>query len=199
MGRIADEEEDDPGGVQGGRTGGGGDGEGSVRITFSLGPELGGMLRKEADASGVGVSTFLRQVLEHYFSWTATAAKAGFIPVPKQVLAMALERLTEDDVSAIAEEVGRSYAKEIQLLMRGRFTLEGFLENFELWAREGGMAYRKRMENGIYEFALQHSLGYKWSLYLAKLCEVVFYESARKTAKFDLASNGFTFKVSVKK
>lgn len=176
---------------------GAGNGEGgeTVRITFSVQPEMAERVRRESDEMQVSVSTFLRQVIDRYTSWASTAGKAGFVPVPKRMVVLMLDAMTDEQVAAVGRAVAGESLKEIQLLMKGRNTLGSFLESLESWAKESDMAYRKKVSGRTYEFTLQHDMGKKWSLYLHALCDAMFYAVDRKKAEFHVADNTLFFRV----
>jgi hypothetical protein len=169
----------------------------AVRITFSIQPEMADLVRRESDEMQVSVSTFLRQVIDRYTRWASTAGKAGFVPVPRRMVTLMLDAMTDDQVVGVARAVAGESLKEIQLLMRGKNTLESFLDSLEAWAKESDMPYRKKIVGSgrTYEFTLQHDMGRKWSLYLHALCEAMFYAVDRKKGEFHVADNILFFRV----
>lgn len=173
-------------------------GEETVRITFSLSPELAKKLKQEADDSNVSFSALMRQVLEQHISWTSVAGKAGYTPVPRQMVAMAFEHLTEDQVARVAQNVAKNRSKDIQLLMTGEYSAQSFLGNIEAWAAQSNMTYKKKVSGGTYELAIQHDMGKKWSIYMAKMCEAVLRDSLRKKLEYNLSDNIIILKVGLK-
>jgi hypothetical protein len=173
-------------------------GDETVRITFSLSPDLAKKLKQEADDSHVSFSALMRQVLEHHINWTSVAGRAGFTPVPRQMVTMLLDQMTDEQISKVAQNIAKNRSKDIQLLMTGEYTAQSFLANLEAWAAQSNMAYKRKVAGGIYELAVQHDMGKKWSLYFARMCEAVLRDSLKKKLEYNLSDSVVILKVYLK-
>lgn len=173
-------------------------GDETLRITFSLSPELAKKLKQEANDSNVSFSALMRQVLEQHVSWTSVAGRAGFTPVPRQMVTTAFEQMTDEQVSKVAQNIVKNRLKDIQLLMTGEYSPQSFLATIEAWAIQSNMAYKKKVAGGKYELAIQHDMGKKWSLYMARMCEGVLRDSLRKKLEYSMSESVIILRVSLK-
>lgn len=136
----------------------------------------------------------MSQVLNQFIDWNVNSSKAGLIPFPKPLLVAVMEKLSEDEVIAIAKQIAITEVRDIVLLLRQRHTLESFLEVYEAWVRAAGFALRKQNDENGYQYVLQHDMSKKWSLYLAELFRNVF-EGFEKHSSFEITSNSVVFTV----
>jgi hypothetical protein len=160
-------------------------GESSESITFRLRADLLAGLRKECGREGVTLNAVMSQILGHFMSWNSTAAKAGFIPVPRHLLVLLLSEMPDEKVVQVAKVVARDQVQDILLLMRGKISEEAIADVMEAWIREADFAYSKSPSSLV----IQHDMGARWSVFLATIIEELYYSAAHRRIRTDFTDN----------
>lgn len=155
-------------------------GDASESITFRLKPDVLMALRKESDRNGVTLNALVGQVLGHFIGWSSTAARAGFMPVPRQMIALLLHGTPDEKVAEVGRAVAAGQASDILLLKRGSVTEEALIAIFEAWLKEANVPYSKNVMGGSTKIVMQHDLGVKWSLLISRCCRRLTIRSLAK-------------------
>lgn len=171
-------------------------GDASESVTFRLRADLLAGLRKECEREGVTLNARVSQILGHFMGWGSTAARAGFIPVPRHFLTLLLSDMADEKVAQVARAVSRDQAHDILLLMRGKVSEEAVINVMEAWIREADFPYSRSSSSSLSRIVIQHDMGAKWSLFLATIIEEVFYSAAHKRIRTDFTDNTVVLHVS---
>lgn len=140
--------------------------------TFRFDRDALDQLKLEARQKQINLNTLVNQIVWSHLEWDANAAKAGFIPVRKQLIRKLFDSLTKEQVHAIASSIGRELTDETMFIMAKRRTAESILELIERWIRISGFSYRYEMDRDDHHvYIIRHDMGMNWSLYLAQLFE----------------------------
>jgi hypothetical protein len=87
-------------------------------ITLRLEKKILAKLRRESDQNQTSLNTLANQIFRQYIDWHSKASKAGYVPLQKLVIIKLLDRLSEEDVIRVAEEVSKDMFKDVMLLLR---------------------------------------------------------------------------------
>lgn len=90
--------------------------------TFRFDRDILDQLKLEARQKQIKLNTLINQIVRSHIEWHANAAKAGFIPVRKQLVKKLFSLLTEEQVQAIASSIGRELTDETMFIMARRRT-----------------------------------------------------------------------------
>jgi hypothetical protein len=167
-------------------------------ITFRFSKQILDKLRFEAEHQNVSLNTIAQRVVSEYYDWHINAAKAGMIPIHKSLLALLLDKISDDETKKVGEFFADSKIKEILLVLRSDYSVSSFLDMFESWLTVSSMLYGKEMKNNRYSYVIQHDLGMKWSLFLSTMIQHVFGNMGIEKANFELTENTIMFDVPVK-
>ena len=168
-------------------------------ITFRLDRQTLNKLRHEAAQKDVSINTLVSQIFKRHGEWHSNAAKAGFISVRKGFLTRLMEKLSEQEVSSISEEIAKKETKDFVLLLRNEYSLEAALGVIECWIIISGFPFRHEDTDTIHSYVVQHEMGRKMSNYLAELYRNLFLEFFLKKVYFDLTDNAISFVVDLNK
>lgn len=168
-------------------------------ITFRLDRQTLNKLRHEAAQKDVSINTLVSHIIKVHGEWHANAAKAGFISVRKAFLTSLMEKLPEQEVSSISEQIAKKETKDFVLLLRNEYTLEAALGVVECWIRISGFPFRHENTDTIHSYVIQHEMGKRMSNYLAELYRNLFHEFLLKKVHFDLTDNAISFVVDLAK
>lgn len=166
-------------------------------ITFRFAKQVLDKLRFEAEHQNVSLNTIAQRIVSEYYDWHANAARAGMIPIHKSLLALLLDKISDDETKKVAEFFADAKVKEIMLVLRSDYSVASFLDMIESWLTVSSMLYGKEMKNNRYSYVIQHDLGTKWSLFLSTMIGHVFGKMGIERANFELTENTIMFDVPV--
>jgi hypothetical protein len=169
----------------------------SESITFRLDNTILNKLHHEAEQKDISVNTLVSHIIRSHIDWHSNATKAGFITVRKGLLSNLINRLSEKEISSIAEYIAKTETKDFVLLLRNEYNIESALDVVETWIKISGYPYRHDVNFTLHSYMIQHDMGKNWSLYLAELYRFLFEEFGLKKVEFDLNHNSLDFIVNI--
>ena len=110
-----------------------------------------------------------------------------------------INRLSEKEISCIAEYIAKNETKDFVLLLRNEYNLGSALDVIETWIKMSRYPYRHEVNNTRHSYVIQHDIGKNWSLYLAELYRFLFEEFGLKKVEFDLNYNSLDFVVDTER
>jgi hypothetical protein len=169
-------------------------------ITLRLEKKILNKLRRESEQNQTSLNTLANQIFRQHIDWHSKASKAGYVPLLKPVIIKLLDRLPEEDVVQVAEEVSKDMFKDVILLMRDENDLASTLNHIETWIRMSGFAYKVEVDEDkeTYSYVIQHDMGRKFSLLLATRARVIL-ERLENRGNFVVTDNTLVLKVDVRK
>jgi HicB family len=168
----------------------------SESITFRLNSTILKKLHHEAERKDISVNTLVSHIIRNHIDWHSNAAKAGFVTVRRGLLISLINRLSEKEISSIAEHIAKNDTKDFVLLLRNEYNIESALDVVETWINVSGYPYRHDVNDTQHTYVIQHDMGKNWSLYLAELYRFLFEEFGLKRVEFDLNHNSLHFIVN---
>jgi hypothetical protein len=171
----------------------------SESITFRLDSIILNRLHHEADQKDISVNTLVSHIIRRHIDWHSNAAKAGFVTVRRGLLINLINRLSEKEISSIAEDIAKNETKDFVLLLRNKYNIELALDVIETWIKISGYPYRHEANYTRHSYVIQHDLGKNWSLYLAELYRFLFEEFGLKRVEFDINHNTLAFVVDIER
>jgi hypothetical protein len=169
----------------------------SKSITFRLDNTILNNLHHEANQNDISVNTLGSHIIRRHIDWHSNAAKAGFVTVRKGLLSNLISRLSEKEISSIAEYIAKNETKDFVLLLRNEYNIEAALDVIETWIKISGYPYRHEANYSRHKYVIQHDMGKNWSIYLAELYRFLFEEFGLKRVEFDLNHNSLDFIVDI--
>ena len=131
-------------------------------ITFRVYSESIAKLRKEANDEDISMNTLVNQILRNHIAWHSVASKAGFICVRRRFVEVMIDKLSEEEVKALALEIATTSNRDLLMILRNKVSLESAMDFIESWLRTCGFAYRREANaSGKYSFIIQHDYGEK--------------------------------------
>jgi hypothetical protein len=171
----------------------------SESITFRLDNTILNKLRREAYQKDISVNTLVNHVIRSHIDWHSNAAKAGFITIRRGLLSNLINRLSEKEISSIAEYIAKTETKDFILLLRNEYNIESALDVIETWIKISGYPYRHDVNYTLHVYMIQHDMGKNWSLYLAELYRFLFEEFGLRGVEFDINHNSLDFIVDIER
>jgi hypothetical protein len=169
----------------------------SGNVTFRFDGQTLESLRKEAEQKRVSLNTLANQIFKTHTEYSGAAAKAGMVSFPKSLLIRLMNRLSEDEVKLLSEEIGKNEMKDMLLMMKQSYTTQAFVDLIESWIRVSGFSYTHDISGSSHYFVIQHEMGKRWSTYHAELFKFVFYDTGAKWADVEITDNTITFNVEI--
>jgi hypothetical protein len=171
----------------------------SESITFRLDSTILDKLHREAEQKDISVNTLVSHIIRRHIDWHSNAAKAGFVTVRKGLLSRLVNRLSEKEISSIAEYIAKKETKDFVLLLRNEYNIKSALDVIETWIKISGYPYRHEVMYTLHSYVIQHDMGRNWSLYIAELYRFLFEEFGLKRVEFDLNHNTLDFIVDIER
>jgi hypothetical protein len=169
----------------------------SGNVTLRFDGETLDILRKEADQKRVSLNTLASQIFKTHAEFTGAATKAGMVSFQKNLLIRLMNKLSEDEVRNLSQEIGKNEMKDTVLMLKRSYTAESFIDFIESWIRVSGFPFTHDVSGNTHHFIIQHDMGKRWSLYLEELFKFVFHDLGAKWADFHTTDNTIMFNVDV--
>ena len=155
-------------------------------ITFRIYSDAVTKLRREANEKDISFNTLVNQILKSHVEWHSVAADAGFISVRRGFVKTILERLSDEEVKALAEHVAKTTNHDILRIFENKINTEAAIIFLGAWLRASGFPYRYGLkEDNTHSFVIQHDMGRKWSFYLGELFRHLFEECKANKFTYD--------------
>jgi predicted DNA-binding ribbon-helix-helix protein len=171
----------------------------SESITFRLDSIFLNKLHREAEQKDISVNALVSHIIRSHIDWHSNAAKAGFVTVRRGLLSSLINKLSEKEISSIAEYIAKNETKDFVLLLRNQYNIESALDAIETWIKISGHPYRHEVNYTLHSYVIQHDMGRNWSLYMAEQYRFVFEEFGLKKVEFDINNNTLDFIVDTER
>ena len=171
----------------------------SESITLRLDSIVLNKLHHEARQNDISVNTLVSHIIRRHIDWHSNAAKAGFVTVRRGLLIDLINRLSDKEITLIAEYIAKKETKDFVLLLRNEYNIESALDVIETWIKISGHPYRHEIIYTRHSYVIQHDMGMNWSLYMAQQYRFLFEEFELKKVDFDITDNTLDFVVDTEK
>jgi len=171
----------------------------SESITLRLDSIILNKLHHEARQNDTSVNTLVNHIIRRHIDWHSNAAKAGFVTVRRGLLIDLINRLSDKEITLIAEYIAKKETKDFVLLLRNEYNIESALDVIETWIKISGHPYRHEVNYTRHSYVIQHDMGMNWSLYMAEQYRFLFEEFELKKVDFDITDNTLDFVVDTEK
>lgn len=169
----------------------------SGNVTLRFDGQVLEQLRNEADQKRISLNTLASQVFKTHAEFTGAAAKAGMVSFPKNLLIRIMDKLSEEEVKQLSQEIAKNEMKDMLFMMKQQYSTAAFVDLIESWIRVSGFPYTHNQSDNTHSFVIQHDMGKRWSIYHAELFKYVFNDLGAKWADFQITENTVTFNVDV--
>lgn len=169
----------------------------TVNMTFRIKKETLEKIRHYADTKDSTINSVINQFLAQVLDWDILAAKAGWVPIPKNALINILDEVDENNISKLAEKNGKTIPNDFLLAMKGRLDIRDLLEINKNRAYAAGFGFSEILEDDHLRVIIQHDMGIKWSNYFMKFYDEGF-KSLGCNAEFEITDNTLVYKINKK-
>lgn len=169
----------------------------SGNVTLRFDSNVLEQLRNEANQKRVSLNTLASQIFKTHTEFSGAAAKAGMISFPKNLLIRLMNRLSEEEVKQLSQEIAKNEMKDTLLMIKRQYSAEAFIDLIESWIRICGFPFTHDQSGNTHNFIIQHDMGKRWSVYFLELFKFVFYDIGTKWSDFHTTDNMITFNVDV--
>ena len=152
-------------------------------VTFRIDEDVMSIVEQESQRLHINLNNMTNQILKSYVDWDMLQARAGMIPIAKPLLVELLNKISDEEIVSLANNVGKNTMKDIISFMRNRLDLDSFLTWLELWLRKNstsGYTHNIDDTNDVHTYIMKHDLGEKWSLYHKIILDLIFKEILQK-------------------
>lgn len=152
-------------------------------VTFRIDEQVMSIVEQESQRLHINLNNMTNQILKSYVDWDMLQARAGMIPIAKPLLVELLNKVSDEEIVSLANNVGKNTMTDIICFMRNRLDLDSFLTWLELWLRKNstsGYTHNIDETTNVHTFIMKHDLGKKWSLYHKIILDLIFKEILKK-------------------
>lgn len=166
-------------------------------ITFRIDENILKILRDESERQQISLNTFVNRLLKRFVDWDMFEPKVGMIPIAKPIVIELFNKMTPEEVSTMALNLGKNVVHDIALFMKNKMDLESFLSWFETRMNSSSIEINHVVKDGLHIYVLKHELGENWSLYHKIILELMFHEIFKKNLEISISNTTIRFKFHV--
>ena len=167
----------------------------TVTMTFRVEEGVMALLRSESEKREVSLNTLVNQVLRRFVEWDMFEPKVGMVPIAKPIVRTLFEKMSEQEIAEMAQQVGKGAVHDIALFMKRKMDLDSFLSWFEMRMKNSSIEFSHSVKGGRHTFMTKHDLGDNWSLYHKTLLELIFNEILQKRIETAMTASMLAFEV----
>jgi hypothetical protein len=171
-------------------------GKGSDVISLRINHDIVESLKEEARVERISLNVLANNVLHNYVRWDKDAKESGFIPISKDMLTALLQRIDDKEIVEIVNQTKNIIKAQI-IFMEKRYDLWTVLDWLETRCKVSGFSEKKFYQNERLTCIIQHDLGWRWSLYVKTMIEVVLDDLVKEKADFDISSSMVIFRIPI--
>jgi len=145
-------------------------------MTFRIDEAVMNILRTESDSREVSLNTLVNQILKRFVLWDRYESRVGMIPLARSVVSALFDKMTQEEIIEMAQQLGKNAVHDIALFMKGKIDLSSFISWFEMRMKSSSIEVSHSKQNGQHIYIVKHDLGYNWSLYHKTVLELIFNE-----------------------
>ncbi len=119
--------------------------------------------------NGSTLNTLMSQIVTKHIRWDRFAEDIGFVFLTKQCVRSILEHVDDKVIRDIATTTCRAAMRDAVIFIKGRESLDNFLEVIDLWFNASHIPFRHITVRGENRYVIQHDFGRKWSLYIVSV------------------------------
>ncbi|HEU5120840.1 MAG TPA: hypothetical protein VFT71_07605 [Candidatus Nitrosocosmicus sp.] len=166
----------------------------TTTMTFRIDENVLKILRSESERNQITLNSLVNQLLKRYVEWDMYAPKVGLIPIAKPIVFQLFSKMSKEDISTMAKEIGKDVVHDIALFMKNKMDLDSFLSWFETRMASSLTETNHTIQDGYHVYVLKHELGENWSLYHKIVIELMFNEIFNKTVNVTVSSTTIRFR-----
>ena len=149
-------------------------------ITFRLDSELIEEIKRDAKLEKINVNALVSKILSNHILWERYERKMGLLPMTKPFVQHSINQMENDAITRLAEDVEKDTFSDILNFMKGKYTIEEFIDIIRCWLYVAWMQHDVIKGKKGYIFRINHDLGEKWSIYVTTLITELFHDIMEK-------------------
>lgn len=163
--------------------------------SFRLDKEILAKIRKEAESENMSLNSMVNKVLEMHTRWLILG-KLGMVPLASGVVIELFKNMSDEDIKKLAKKQV-SFVTESLLLLHNEDSIETFLEMALAFCKLSGFPVSMHEKDGQIRITVKHTLGKKYSLYVAEVIAGKIEQLTKKKAEVSSTANTISFSVNV--
>ena len=113
----------------------------SKTVSFRLDSSLIEEMKDEAELEKINVNALVSKILTNHFLWERYERKLGLLPMTKPFVEHSINKMKNDEIIHLAEEVEKDTFSDILNFMKGEYTVEDFIEILRSWIHVASMQH----------------------------------------------------------
>ena len=170
--------------------------EDTTTVTFRIGKNIIDLLHKMSEREKISLNALVTRILNEYVEWEQYENKTGMVSLPGPVISELFGKMNEEEIIALAENLGKKAMLDIALFMNNIGDLDSFLRWFEIRMQNSSIQINRTLGNNIDYYALKHDLGRNWSLYYKTILESILRDSFATPTEVTISDSILKFRVN---
>ncbi len=163
-------------------------------MTFRIDNNVLKILKTESEKHQISLNSLVNQLLKRFVEWDMYEPKVGMIPIAKPVVVELFSKMSKEEISNMALNIGKNVVHDTALFMKNRMDIDSFLSWFETRMNSSSTETNHSIQNGFNVYVLKHELGENWSLYHKIVLELIFNEIFEKSIDISISNTTIRFK-----
>jgi hypothetical protein len=164
-------------------------------MTFRIPTEKLNQLHKESEAKQISFNTLVNQLIKEHLDWHGLAAGAKLYYLPKSFLMRIVSQFTEQELSELARDTAKNDLVDINLFLRGRFTIASLFDITGTWLKMSHMPYRTEREGNTSMIVIQHGMGIKYSHLIKEISRYLLEVAFGAKLLYDITDDTIVLKL----
>jgi hypothetical protein len=122
----------------------------------------------------VSLNTRINQIIRDHLDWHSVTHESKMYCIPKPLITRAIEHLTEQELSELAQFMVNDL-NDMSLLLRGEFNFSSFLDIINIWLRITRTPNRFEQSDYGHKIVIRHEMGYKYSYLIKEVFRIVIH------------------------
>jgi len=151
-------------------------------------------MKEKAEQDGIALNTLVSHIFKRYIDWDMHVEnRAGIIPLTRPVAYELFERLSKEEVTNLAVEVGKKAVYDTTLFMRGGISRDSFIDWFLSRMRNSSASVVSKSASSDHKaYIIKHDMGKNWSLYHKTIIEAIFSDILHKPIQVNMTESTLT-------
>lgn len=155
-------------------------------VSFRVDSQNLDKLRTESESQGVSLNVLANKIFSRYVDWDMFEPKVGMVPIAKPIVTALFQRLSEEETTELARQIGKSIVSDIATFMKGSLDVDSFVSWFVTRMKISDFEINHTVQNSTHRYIIKHDLGYNWSLYHRTVLELIFNDVFEKKINFEI-------------
>ncbi|MDE1770562.1 MAG: hypothetical protein KGI28_08440 [Thaumarchaeota archaeon] len=163
-------------------------------FTLRIDSEIMDVIKAKSDSENVSVNQFVNKLIGLSIYWNTHAPSAGWVPMPKQLLVELIDKMSIDEITTLAHNLGKTIAHDILLFTNNKYDVNSWINFLKFRSAVSGFSFFSQLDGNTISCTIHHGLGRKWTIWFKSFYEIVLLDMGANVT-FDVSDNTLIMKI----